>query len=207
MVRVLTTLHDVDITKAGLSDYGRPGSYFARQVSRWSQQYRATQTRTIDSMEALIDWLPGQIPAEDDQTSLIHGDYRIDNLIFAPAQLRINAVLDWELSTLGHPLADLAYFCMCLRMPSDGHIPGLAGIDRASLGIPNEAEIVERYCSLRDLGPICNWHFYLAFSFFRLAAICQGVHKRALDGNASSNQALAVGALAEPLAKLGAELL
>jgi aminoglycoside phosphotransferase (APT) family kinase protein len=158
-------------------------------------------------METLIAWLPAHMPVDDGQRSLVHGDYRLDNLIFDPTEVRVLALLDWELSTLGHPLADLAYFCMCLRLPSNGHISGLAGKDRAALGIPTEFELVASYCALRGIGEIADWHFYLAFSFFRLAAILQGVLKRAQDGNASSDQALQVGKMAGQLAQLAVDLI
>jgi aminoglycoside phosphotransferase (APT) family kinase protein len=158
-------------------------------------------------METLIEWLPDNLPDDDGQVSLIHGDYRLDNLIFDPEAPRALAVLDWELSTLGHPLADLAYFCMCLRMSPDGYIKGLAGLDRVELDVPSEEQIVQRYCELRGLDGIAHWDFYLAFSFFRLAAICQGVLKRALDGNASSANALEVGKLTHPLSRLAVELI
>jgi aminoglycoside phosphotransferase (APT) family kinase protein len=206
IIRVLAAMHEVDVEAVGLGDYGRPGNYFERQLGRWIKQYRASATATIEAMETLIHWLPGHLPADDGQVSLIHGDYRIDNLIFHADEPRILAVLDWELSTLGHPLADLAYFCMCLRLPASGHIAGLGDADRDALGIPGEEQIIERYCTIRNLGRIEHWHFYLAFSFFRLAAICQGVLKRALDGNASSARALEIGSLAGPLALLGSEL-
>jgi aminoglycoside phosphotransferase (APT) family kinase protein len=207
LIRVLATLHDVDVDAVGLGDYGRPGNYFERQVGMWTRQYRAAETQTIAPMETLIAWLPANLPVDDGQLSLVHGDYRLDNLIFDASEPRVLAVLDWELSTLGHPLADLAYFCMCLRLPSTGHISGLAGKDRAQLGIPSEAELVARYCALRDLGAINDWHFYLAFSFFRLASILQGVLKRAQDGNASSDKALQVGKMAGQLAQLAVELI
>ena len=135
-------------------------------------------------MDALMDWLPSNLPGDDGQNCLIHGDYRIDNIIFHPAEARALAVLDWELSTLGHPLSDLAYHCMCLRLPDEGIVRGLAGKDRTSLGIPEEQAIIEQYGECRRLPAIENWHFYLAFSYFRIAAICQGVYKRGLDGNA-----------------------
>lgn len=207
LIRVLATLHDVDVNAVGLGDYGRSGNYFERQVGMWTRQYRAAETETIEAMETLIAWLPVNMPADDGQLSIVHGDYRLDNLIFHPAEARVMAVLDWELSTLGHPLADLAYFCMCLRLPSTGHISGLADKNREQLGIPTEAALVAQYCALRGIGAIDNWQFYLAFSFFRLAAIVQGVLKRALDGNASSDKAVQVGKMAGPLAELAIALL
>ncbi len=207
MNRILSALHDVDVEAVDLTDYGRPGNYFERQVSRWSTQYRASETETIDAMDSLIDWLPNNTPDDDGKVSLIHGDYRIDNIIFHPAQPRALALLDWELSTLGHPYADLAYQCMQWRLGRDAVIAGLGGIDRAALGIPTEEAYVAQYCERRGLARIGNWNFYLAFSFFRLAAILQGVSKRALDGTASSDKALAYGALAPTLANMAVELL
>jgi aminoglycoside phosphotransferase (APT) family kinase protein len=206
MLRVLAAIHDIDLQASGLSDFGSPGNYFERQIGRWSKQYRAAETETIPEMEHLIDWLPNNLPEDDGQVSLIHGDYRLDNFIFHPQEIRILAVLDWELSTLGHPLADLAYFCMCLRLPRDHRMKGLAGMPIAELGIPDEQNLVDRYCELRGLPGISRWNFYLAFSMFRLSAICQGVMKRSLDGNAANANAIATGRMARPLAELGAQL-
>ncbi len=203
MNRVLAALHSVDVDAVGLSDFGSPGNYFERQVGRWTKQYRASETETIEAMDRLIDWLPANMPPDDGRVSLIHGDYRLDNMLFATDSDRAVAVLDWELSTLGHPLADLAYQCMQLRMPADAVVKGLGGIDRRSLGIPSEDEYVARYCERTGLDDIADWSFYLAFCFFRLAAILQGVKKRALDGNASSDRALEYGAFAAPLAEMG----
>lgn len=207
IVATLASLHDVDIDKAGLAHYGRPGNYFQRQIELWTKQYRAAETERIAPMEALIEWLPAQCPADTQRPALVHGDFRIDNLIFAHDAPRVRAVLDWELSTLGNPLADLAYFCMCLRLPAKGHIAGLRGQDRAALGVPEEQEMVAQYCALRGLPGIENWHFYLAFSFFRLASIAQGVKARALQGNASNANAHEVGGMVEPLARLAEELI
>jgi aminoglycoside phosphotransferase (APT) family kinase protein len=201
MNRVLAELHQVKPDTVGLSDYGKPGNYFERQLGRWTGQYRASETREIAAMEDLITWLEANQPADDGRIALVHGDYRMDNLVFHQTKPEIIAVLDWELSTLGHPFADLAYQCMQLRMPSKGgQIPGLAGIDRHSLGIPQEEEYVADYCRRMDIDTIGNWPFYLAFSFFRLAAIVQGVAKRAVDGNASNEKAAALGQWVEPLA-------
>lgn len=186
MNRVLAALHDVDVAAVGLSDFGRPGSYFERQLTRWSSQYRASETDKIDDMERLIAWLEKNLVADDGIVTLVHGDYRLDNLVFAADRPDVIAVLDWELSTLGHPYADLAYQCMQWRLPHSSGFRGLGGIDRAAAGLPSEADYVARYCERRGIPGIDNWVFYLAFSFFRLAAICQGVYKRALDGNASN---------------------
>lgn len=182
----LAALHDVDVDAVGLGDFGRPGNYFEWQLARWTSQYRASETGTIADMDRLIAWLETHLPADDGLVSLVHGDYRLDNLIFAPDQPRVIAVLDWELSTSGHPFADIAYQCMQWRLPHASGFRGLGGIDRAVLGLPSEEDYVAAYCRRRGLGGIGNWTFFLAFSFFRLAAICQGVYKRALDGNASN---------------------
>jgi len=204
MNRVLAALHSVDVETVGLADYGKPGNYFERQVGRWSRQYRASETGTIEPMERLMDWLPGATPPDDGRVGLIHGDYRLDNMIFATDAPRINAVVDWELSTLGHPFADLAYQCMQLRLSSDLKVlAGLGGVDRTALGIPDEAAYVAAYCERMELDGIPHWEYYLAFSFFRFAAILQGIQKRALDGNASSDLAFDYGALARPLAEMG----
>jgi len=207
MCSVLAALHRVDTGAVGLGDYGKPGSYFERQVGRWSQQYRASETETIEAMDTLIDWLPKNLPADDGRVSLAHGDYRLDNLIFHKTEPRIIAVVDWELSTLGHPFADIAYQCMQLRLPSENTMGGLAGLDRRLLGIPTEEEYVAMYCRHSSIDGIPHWNFYLVFSFFRLAAILQGVKKRALDGNASSAKALQMGELAKPLARMAVELI
>ncbi|HET9482929.1 MAG TPA: phosphotransferase family protein [Xanthomonadales bacterium] len=207
IVRVLAAIARVDPVAAGLADYGRPGNYYARQVARWSEQYRASETGRIDAMEALIAALPARTPPDAARAHLVHGDFRIDNLIFAPDAPRVAAVVDWELSTLGDPLADLAYFCMALRLPRNPVVPGLGGIDRESLGIPSESSLVGRWCELTGHGAISDWPFHLAFNFFRLAAIAQGVARRAQQGNASSEQALAVGGMTRTVAELGAALL
>lgn len=207
LLDTMAALHDVDVDEVGLSDYGRPGNYFERQIDVWTRQYRAAQTDDLEAMEALMAWLPSHCPQEHGKRSLVHGDFRIDNFIFMPDAPRVRAVLDWELSTLGNPLADLAYFCMCLRLPPRGHIAGLDGLDRRSLGLPDEAAIVERYCALRGIPAIENWNFYLAFSFFRLAAIAEGVKRRALSGNASNASAGQVGSMTVVLASMGVALI
>lgn len=209
MNQVLAALHNVDIKQAGLEDYGKPGNYFARQLSRWTQQYRASELQRIDEIETLISYLETHLPEDDGQVSLVHGDFRLDNMIFSKEEKPvIIAVLDWELSTLGHPYADLAYQCMQLRLPSNLTLaPGLGGLDREALGIPTEEAYVKAYCERRGISHIDNWAFYLAFSFFRLAAILQGVVKRAHDGNASSNKAMELGAMVKPLAAMANDLI
>ena len=207
MNRVLAALHDIDVAAAGLEDFGRPGNYFERQVSRWSRQYQASVIDPIAEMDRLIDWLPRNLPPDDGMVSLIHGDFRIDNIIFDQQENVARAVLDWELSTLGHPYADLAYQCMQWRMARDAVVPGLGDIDRAALGIPDEASYVARYCERRGLDGIAHWTFYLVFSYFRFAAILQGVLRRAVDGNASSDKAFAYGTLAPALARDAVALL
>ena len=204
MNRVLVALHSVDPTAVGLADFGQPGSYYARQVSRWTRQYRAAETTRVDAMEQLMGWLEARIPADDGRVSLVHGDYRLDNLMFHPVEDRIIAVLDWELSTLGHPYADLAYQCMQWRLPAgQAALRGLGGVDRAVLGIPDEKSYVASYCARMGIEGIDDWNFYLAVSFFRLAAICQGVYKRGIDGNASSVEALRYGDAARAIAAAG----
>ena len=202
MTRVLAALHAIDYTALGLGDYGKTGNYIGRQVARWTQQYRAAETETIDAMERLIEWLPLHIPAGE-ETCLVHGDFRLDNTIFHPREPRILAVLDWELSTLGHPLVDLAYLCMRYHLPAD-ELRGLGGVDAAALMLPTEAECVADYCRRRGREPIApqDWTYYLAFCMFRLSGILQGVLARALQGNASSATALQAGRRARPLAEL-----
>lgn len=203
MVRVLAALHSVDYAAVGLGDYGKPGRYVERQVARWTQQYRASQTEKLESMERLMEWLPQHIP-DDEQTSIVHGDFRLDNTIFHPTEPRILAVLDWELSTLGHPLVDLAYYCLRFHLPV-AEFRGLGGVDPKSHSLPTEAESVAQYCRLRGIAPLPakDWAYYQAFCMFRLAGILQGVLARALQGNASSASALEAGRRARPLAELG----
>ncbi len=186
MNRVLAALHDVNIDAVGLSDYGPPGNYFERQIGRWSKQYRASETDDVPAMNALMSMLAEQMPADDGQRTLVHGDYRIDNMMFAKDGPECLAVLDWELSTTGHPYADLAAVIMQWQMPSTTEGRGLQGIDRAALGLPTDGAFIGAYCKRRGIGEIDNFGFYLAFNFFRMAAIIQGVLKRALDGNASN---------------------
>ena len=203
MNRVLAALHQVDIEKAGLSDFGKPGSYFERQYERWSSQYRASEIRPIAAMESLISWLGEHLPDDDGRVSLVHGDYRLDNMIFDASSPTVIALLDWELSTLGHPFADVGYQCMQLRLPANvGHISGLRGRNLGELGIPTEGEYVAKYCERMGIDGIDNFGFYVAFSFFRLAAIIQGVAKRAADGNASNKNAAQLGEFVQPMAEL-----
>ncbi|EAQ99424.2 phosphotransferase [Congregibacter litoralis] len=203
MNRVLAALHSVDPKSVGLEDFGRPGNYFERQVGRWTKQYRASETEHSPAMERLIAWLPENMPQDDGLVSLVHGDYRLDNLMFHPTEPRVIGVLDWELSTLGHPLADLSYQVMAWQMPAGDGLRGLTGCDRAALGIPSDEEYIASYCERTGRKDIANWNFYLVFCFFRLAAILQGVKKRSLIGTASSAEADAKGALVEPLAEMG----
>jgi aminoglycoside phosphotransferase (APT) family kinase protein len=201
MNRVIAALHAVDYAAAGLADFGKPGNYFARQIGRWTKQYRASETETIPAMDELIAWLPGHVP-EGDATAIVHGDFRMDNLIFHPREPRILAVLDWELSTLGHPLADFSYHCMSWHIPP-GKFRGIAGLDLDSLGIPREPRYIAAYCARTGRDAIGHWNFYLAYNLFRIAAILQGVARRALEGTASSAQAEDAGSRARPLADLG----
>lgn len=202
-ISALAKLHTVDYAKVGLGDYGKVGGYVARQVDRWSKQYEASRTSEIAAMEALMTWLRSKPPASD-ETTLIHGDYRIDNLMFdgAGESPKALAIIDWELSTLGHPVSDLAYACMGyhLNLPGRG---GLAGVDVKTLGIPNEQEMVDAYCAKTGRKTIADWPYFMAFGIFRLAAIAQGVYKRSLQGNASSDDASGFGAAVTMLADLG----
>lgn len=207
--KTLAALHQVDINKAGLTDYGRPGNYYARQLKRWSGQYRATETETIADIEWLIPWLEDNLPEDDGRVSLVHGDFRLDNLRYHSTDAKVVAVLDWELSTLGHPFSDLANHCMQQRLPaSDGesHLAGLAGVDLQALGIPSEQAFKDRYCERTGIDQIQHWNFYLAFSFFRLAAILQGVAKRGMEGNASSNLALSLHKKVAPLSTMAKDI-
>jgi aminoglycoside phosphotransferase (APT) family kinase protein len=208
MNRVIAALHSVDVTAAGLADYGKPGNYFERQIGRWSKQYLASVTGANPAMDTLLDWLPSHIPAsarDDSEVSVVHGDYRLDNLIFHPAEPRITAVLDWELSTIGHPLADFSYHCMSWHIPS-GVFRGIAGLDHAALGIPGEREYVRRYCERTGRDNVdavmADWNFYLAYNLFRLSAIAQGIAKRVVEGTAASASARATGDAAPELARL-----
>ncbi len=199
---VLARLHSVDWREVGLEDYGKPTDYVARQVSRWTRQYEAARHRSIPSMDALIEWLPAHIPDEE-ETTIAHGDYRLDNMILHPTEPRVVAVVDWELSTLGHPLADLAYNCMTYHLPEGPLWKGLGEIDCEALGIPSEKDYVAAYCRRTGRDGVPDWDFFMAFGLFRLASICQGVYARAVQGNASSENALIVGEKAPMLADAG----
>ncbi len=189
MNQALADLHSVDLQATGLSDYGKAGNYYVRQTGRWIKQYRAAEMGLNPEIERIMDWLNDHMVEDDGQISLVHGDYRIDNMVYDHAQPEILAILDWELSTLGHGLADLAYQCMQWRLPSMPGLAGLAGVDRKALGIPTEEDYISLYCERRGIAPIKNWNFYVVFSAFRLISIVQGVLKRAHDGNASHPQA------------------
>jgi aminoglycoside phosphotransferase (APT) family kinase protein len=197
MNAVIAALHSVDYAAAGLAEFGRPGNYLARQVARWSRQYQASETEQQPAMDRLIDWLPHHLPPEG-EPRIVHGDYRIDNLIFHPSEPRVIGVLDWELSTIGDPLADFAYHVMAWRV-SPELFRGLAGVDLAALGIPNEDEYVAAYCAHTGRQQSANWEFYIVYSLFRLAAIMQGIAKRAIDGTAASRAAVELGRLARPV--------
>jgi aminoglycoside phosphotransferase (APT) family kinase protein len=199
--RVIAALHSVDYEAVGLGDFGRPGNYIERQINRWTKQYRASETEHIEAMENLIKWLPENIPAGE-ETTVVHGDYRLDNVIFDASRPRILAVLDWELSTLGHPLADFAYHCMTWRL-HPGEFRGIGGVDLKSLGIPEEEEYVEMYCNRTGRSGISNWDFYLAYNMFRLAGILQGIMGRVKDGTAASAHAAEQGKRARPMAEAG----
>jgi aminoglycoside phosphotransferase (APT) family kinase protein len=201
-VRTLAALHAVDPDAVGLGDYGSRSDFLARQYKRWQGQYRAAETETIPGMEALMDWLPRHAPAETPPTTLVHGDYRLDNMIIAADAPAVLALLDWELSTLGNPLTDLAYLCVQLRLPADaGVFRGLGGLDRGAQGLPEEGQFLDWYAEATGRR-VAHWDFYLAFCLFRLIAIVQGVRKRAMEGSASSGFAARVGELVYPMADL-----
>ncbi|PIT80872.1 phosphotransferase [Limnohabitans sp. JirII-31] len=208
MNRVIAALHTVPFAERGLADYGKPGNYFERQIGRWSKQYVASVTQPIAEMDQLMAWLPAHMPAsalDASKVSIVHGDYRLDNLMFHPTEPKVLAVLDWELSTIGHPLADFSYHCMAWHIPP-GTFRGIGGVDVAALGIPTESEYIHRYCDRTGLAKPqdlkTDWNFYLAYNMFRIAAILQGIAKRVEAGTASSTQAKASGAGARPMAEL-----
>jgi aminoglycoside phosphotransferase (APT) family kinase protein len=208
MNRVIAALHSVKFAEQGLANYGKPGSYIERQIGRWSKQYAASQTQVIPEMDRLIAWLPANIPSsakDESLVSIVHGDYRLDNLMFHPTEPNVLAVLDWELSTLGHPLADFSYHCMAWHI-KPGSFRGIGGLDHQALGIPDEAEYIKRYCERTGFTTpeklALDWNFYMAYNLFRIAAILQGIAKRVVDGTASSEQAKSSGAGAKPMAEL-----
>jgi aminoglycoside phosphotransferase (APT) family kinase protein len=208
MNRVISELHKVDYTARGLATYGKPGNYFDRQIGRWSKQYTASITQPIAEMDQLMQWLPKNIPEmakNEKMVSIVHGDYRLDNLMFDAEQPKVVAVLDWELSTLGHPLADFSYHCMAWHIPP-GSFRGIAGLDLAALGIPSEEEYIRLYCERTGLAQPeqlkSDWNFYMAYNMFRIAAILQGIAKRVEAGTASSAQAVSSAAGARPLAQM-----
>ena len=208
MNRVISALHKVNFAERGLAGYGKPGNYFERQIGRWSKQYVASITQPVAEMDQLMAWLPAHIPAgarDENRTSIVHGDYRLDNLMFHPTEPRILAVLDWELSTLGHPLADFSYHCMAWHIPP-GAFRGIGGLDLASLGIPSEASYIKSYCDRTGFTTPeelkADWNFYMAYNLFRIAAILQGIAKRIEAGTASSAQAASSAAGVKPLAQM-----
>jgi aminoglycoside phosphotransferase (APT) family kinase protein len=208
MNRVLAALHDVNIDEIGLADYGPPGHYLERQVCRWTKQYRASETKPLPAMDRLIDIITERMPVDDGQRTLVHGDYRIDNMIFERNGTRCLAVLDWELSTIGHPYADLASVIMQWQLPVGRKGRGLMGVDRADLGLPTDDAFIMQYCERRGLDGIDNFGYFVGFCFFRMAAIIQGVLKRALDGNASNpEQAKELGAYVPVFAEHGLKAL
>src|SRR5689334_774199 len=201
--RVIASLHVIDYRAVGLEDFGKPGAYIERQVGRWSKQYQASETQKIEAMDNLIAWLPKNIPPETG-TAVVHGDYRLDNTIFHPTEPRILAVLDWELSTLGDPLADFAYHCMSWHIPP-GQFRGIGGLDLDQLGIPSEAQYLQKYLARTGKPAVdpSHWDFYIAYNLFRIAAILQGILKRVVDGTAASEHARDAGSRARPMAELG----
>jgi aminoglycoside phosphotransferase (APT) family kinase protein len=214
MNRVIAALHTVKFAERGLANYGKPGNYFDRQIGRWSKQYKAStdgagpMSQPIPAMEKLVEWLPANIPPaarDEGKISIVHGDFRLDNLMFAAGEPRVIAVLDWELSTLGHPLADFSYHCMAWNIPH-GSFRGIGGLDLPALGIPSEDDYIRRYCDRTGLSTVqdlkADWNFYMAYNMFRIAAILQGIAKRVEMGTASSAQATASGKSARPMAEL-----
>jgi aminoglycoside phosphotransferase (APT) family kinase protein len=199
MIDTLAALHAIDVEAAGLSDYGKPGNYFGRQVDRWTKQYRLAETEVMPEMERLIEWLPKTLP-EQTRTSIVHGDYRIDNMIFASDAPKVIAVLDWELGTLGDPLADFTYVAMAWVTENGGR-SGVMDLDRESLGIPELDEMVTRYCAATGRAGIPDINWYFAYNFFRLAGIIQGIKKRVIDGTATSPHARDMSERVRPLAE------
>jgi aminoglycoside phosphotransferase (APT) family kinase protein len=209
MNRVISALHLVDVEAAGLTSFGKPGNYFERQIGRWSKQYLASVTEPISAMERLMEWLPAHIPEsarDESQATVVHGDFRLDNMVFHPTEARVIGVLDWELSTVGHPLADFSYHCMSWHI-APGAFRGIGGLDLAALGIPLEDAYVRRYCERTGRADpqavMADWNFYMAYNLFRMAGILQGIAKRVVDGTASSEQAKQAASGARPLAEMG----
>ena len=198
----LARLHAVDYAALGLADFGRPGSYVVRQISRWGKQYKASETESIEAMDKLLEWLPAHLPPNE-ETVLVHGDYRLDNMVFHAIEPRVLGIIDWEISTLGDPLAELSYLCMLWRTPKDWG--GLEGHDLEALGLPTEPDMVNYYCELskRAVPDSALWNFYMAYNLFRVSCIRQGVYARALDGTASNMRAADSGKLVRPAAELG----
>ena len=208
MNRVIAALHSVKFAERGLANYGKPGNYIERQIGRWSKQYVASITQPIPEMDRLMAWLPAHMPAgakDESLVSIVHGDYRLDNLMFHPTEPRVIAVLDWELSTLGHPLADFSYHCMAWHI-APGQFRGIGGLDWDALGIPQESEYIRLYCERTGISTpealARDWNFYMAYNLFRMAAILQGIAKRVENGTASSEQAVKSAAGARPLAEM-----
>jgi len=199
MIDVLAKLHNTDVEKAGLSEFGKPGNYFGRQIGRWTKQYKLSETEEVPEVDRLIEWLPATMP-EQKRTSVVHGDYRIDNAIFDKTQPECLAILDWELSTLGDPLADFTYVCMAWVIENEGR-SGVMDLDRAALGIPELEEVIERYCAATDRESVPDMNWYFAYNFFRLAGILQGIKKRVIDGTASSAHAKNMSERVVPLAQ------
>ncbi|HIQ52259.1 MAG TPA: phosphotransferase family protein [Pseudomonas pachastrellae] len=206
MIETMAKMHNADWKAIGLEGYGKPDNYIARQVKRWGGQFEASRTHDMPAMDALMKWLPENIPA-DESTTIAHGDFRIGNLMLHPTESKVVSILDWELATLGHPLSDLAYCCLPYHMPVnvDG-AKGMVGADLKSLGLPEEQQLLDWYCEYTGRSGVPNWNYYIAFSLFRLAAIVQGVYHRALQGNASNADALEVGKRASLLAERGWEI-
>ncbi len=201
MNRIISALHKIEPAAVGLTDFGRAGNYFGRQIARWSRQYQESRTENIEALNSLIEWLPANIPA-DETTTIVHGDYRLDNLVIHPTEPRAIGLLDWELATLGHPLADFAYHCMSWHVPPSLW-RGIGGLDLESLGIPSETEYVRQYSQATGFSGLEHWDFYIAYNLFRMAAILQGIARRAVDGTAAASDAIEIGQKARPLAEIG----